>query len=67
MKIKPRNPQHILSCGLSDSEVRDFERWANEMNLKNTNQTLRACIAYAIYGKKPIKQQMAEQGALTTV
>jgi hypothetical protein len=64
MKVKSQRTQHILSCGLSDNEVRDFERWANEMDLKNTNQTLRACIAYAIYGKKPIKQQMA-QGAIT--
>jgi lipoate-protein ligase B len=49
MKISRRN---IVSCGLTDREVQDFEQWGTKMDF-NVNQALKACIAFTIQHKKP--------------
>jgi hypothetical protein len=53
MKINPRN---VISCGLSNQEVRDFERWGTAMGL-SINQAIKQCIAYTIQNLKPDKTE----------
>jgi hypothetical protein len=58
MKVNRRN---IVSCGLTDQEVRDFEKWGTALNL-NLNQALKQCIAYTTQNKKPDKKAAELQG-----
>ncbi|MGO9399898.1 MAG: hypothetical protein ACLP19_18955 [Xanthobacteraceae bacterium] len=58
------NPRHVITCALTNQEVKDFEAWGTAMDL-NINQAMKQSIAYAIKNLKPNKA--AEQQGATAV
>jgi hypothetical protein len=53
MKINQRN---VVTCGLTNKEVKGFEEWGSAMEL-NVDQAVKRCIAFTIQNMNPNKTE----------